>query len=164
MFYIGCLSDDPDNEYLWDNYGTGGVCIEFDVSKMNVHKITYSDMPLKPKYIRDRIRKISNLVQTESYKIVEEEFFSLMRLVGAMGLLNLYRKDWNHHPESEWRLLIEPDKLCIERNLKFMKGPILRVISDLPEQENADLEKYCTSKGILFERRIRWEIDYNHYS
>lgn len=154
MYYIGCLSDDPDSKYLWDNYGTGGVCIEFDVSDMNVHKITYSDMPLKPKYIRDRFRKITDIAQTESSKNVKEEFADLMRLVGAMGLLNLYRKDWKYHLESEWRLLIEPDKLKIEGNKKFMQGRVLRVISDLPEEENVELEKYCKGNGIAFERRI----------
>ena len=128
--------------------------MEFDVSDMNVHKITYSDIPLKPKYIRDRFRRITDMAQSESSKSVKEEFADLMRLVGAMGLLNLYRKDWKYHLESEWRLLIEPGELQIDRDKKFMKGRVLRVISDLPEEENAELKKYCESKGIAFERRI----------
>lgn len=152
LHYIGCLSDDPNSKYLWDNYGTGGVCIEFDVSGMNLHRVTYSDTPLDPSYIRNRFRIVSEIAEFETSKNVKKKFADLLRLIGAMGLLNLYRKDWKYHVESEWRLLVEPSKLETEKGKRFMSAPIIRVISDLPEDKDAKLREYCEGK-IRYERR-----------
>ena len=154
QFYIGCLCEKSDSKYMWDNYGAAGICMEIDVSDLNVHKITYSDNPLDPKYIRHRFRKISTKFERSSYKTIRKQFDAMAKMVGGMGLLNMYRKDWKYHMENEWRLLARPNELVMNKKMKFKKIKINRVISDLPQEKDDALRTFCDDNNIGYERRI----------
>lgn len=153
LYYIGCLSDSSDNEYLWDTYGKDGVCLEFDVSDMNVHKITYSDMPVDSKYVTRELCRLADAITTKTAAEVKRQFEELSKFMASMGLLNLYRKDTQYQKESEWRLLVEPGKLKKDKDNYFMEAKLVRVISDLPDDQDAELRNYCEQNHIPYGRR-----------
>ena len=154
LYYIGCLSDNPNLDNMWETYGKDGVCIEFDTSDLNVHKVTYSDMPLEPKYIRNKFKALNSKSEKGTKKEIKRQTRELIKLVSGMGLLNLFRKDYEQfHEEHEWRLLEDSNKLESDDGVKYKKARILRIISDLPEDLDIKLRDYCRNNDIIYERR-----------
>lgn len=154
LHYIGCVTDLPDSKYMWDNYGAGGVCMEVNIPQLDIHRITYSDQPLSPSYIRKKLKSVTQAIENGSQNNAKNQYIRMMKLVGSMGLLNLYRKDAKYECESEWRILLKESDLIPYKGIRYLKVPILRVVSDLPGYENKKLRKFCIKNGIRFERRI----------
>ena len=90
LYYIGCLSDDPDSHALWNKFGG---CIEIEAADLNVHKITYNDVPIDPDYPSMLFRKLNEEIEYKTREEVSKKFDQLLRMHASIELLNRYRKD-----------------------------------------------------------------------
>ena len=55
--------------------------------------------------------------------------------------------------ESEWRLLVKSEELEFKKDMRFMKAPILSVISDMVGEDDRKLCTYCQKEGIPYKKR-----------
>lgn len=153
LFFVGCVTDSDSNDYLWDNYAWNGICIVFRSDGIDARRVTYSDSPVEPEYIREKFFEFCSIVDSGSKGEVLDGYDALMDRNLNIGLLNLYRKDLKYYEESEWRVLIERKS---RSNSYFMPVKILKVISSLPKIHNARMKMICERLGIVFDRVKRF--------
>ncbi len=154
LYFIGCLSDEPDSQALWNKFGGSGVCIEIEAADLNVHKITYNDSPIDPDYPSMMFRQLNEEVEYKSREEVSKKFDQLLRMHANIELLNRYRKDERWRYESEWRLLV--DKHDVGENDNY-PVKITKVVSCLPPDEHRDLQGWCEDHHIVCVRRKGFE-------
>ena len=155
LFFIGCLSDDPDSHALWNKFGDNGVCIEIESAGLNVHKITYNDDPVDPDYPNAVFRRLNEDIEVRSRDEVKRKFDQTLRMNANIALLNRYRKDYRWHYESEWRLLAERSGVDSGFNYPVK---ITKVTSCLPHDEHIDLQDWCENHHIECVRRNGFEL------
>ena len=155
LYYIGCLSDDPDSHALWNKFGGSGVCIEIEAVNLNIHKITYNDTPIDPDYPSMMFRKLNEEVEYKSRDEVSKKFDQVLRMHANIELLNRYRKDDRWRYESEWRLLV--DKHGVDESSNH-PVKITKVVSCLPPDDHRELQNWCEKHHIDCVRRKGYEL------
>ena len=171
IFYICCVTDQRNSEYMWHEYGggkngKGGICMKLDISQYPFHYVTYSDAPIESKYVLNEWNLFCQSILKDSSDYVYDNYLSYTKNVLPIELLNLFRKNIHNKAgeitpfalEHEIRYLtddvfLKSKTIKSGQKLYFMEANVLEVISDLPESLDKKIRWLCEEKNIKYERR-----------
>ena len=114
-YFVGCLCEDEDSSYMWDNYANnGGYCIGFDIKERSFHKVTYHDSPVDVDYFIDEYNKIVDKIRSCSYDSFRDDIIRFLKEIICVSFMFVYTKRIHKEngertmfdEEHEWREII----------------------------------------------------------
>lgn len=143
-FLITCFSETYDNQLMWAHYADShrGICVEYDLSKIDDIEINYIKLNLLPvKYCKarpqipiqtDRINQYHYKVSEGNYTISDQYRFLLTKSM-----------DWKY--EREWRIILQ------DAQSRIIKFPLISNIylgANITTDNKKKIENIAKKKGI----------------
>ena len=151
--FIGSYTEIIDSDYMWQEYAhDDGACIELETTGLKLYKVVYQDYLEQYNLISGEYRKLMKLMAERDYDDLKPQLRVFFERLITLSLLCFYRKDEkeNYPKEGEWReIIFRRDDLTVRKTkdgkwdfaIVSPPGKILRVVSRMPEIQNAELEK-----------------------